>query len=130
MKAMGMTLIVALALLSAPARATNDTGDDLYTSLKRFVDSVDGHPPAPDDGKDFAMAQSLGYVLGAWDGIMIERVLAKKDTSCMPAGQSNVALARTILRHIDAKPGDRSVGAVYVVANAFIESYPCLKEAK
>ncbi|APG04980.1 hypothetical protein BJI69_14480 [Luteibacter rhizovicinus DSM 16549] len=76
------------------------------------------------------MAQNIGYVLGAWDGIMIARVLAKKDTTCMPAGLSNVALARTVLGHIDAKPGERSVGATYVVANALIESYPCLKDSK
>lgn len=130
MRAIGVTLIAAIAMMSMPAQAANDTGEQLYISLKRYVDSVERQPVVPDEAKDFAMAQNIGYVLGVWDGIMIARVLAKKDTTCMPAGLSNVALARTVLRHIDAKPGERSISATYVVANALIESYPCLKDSK
>ncbi|MEX1828853.1 Rap1a/Tai family immunity protein [Luteibacter sp. CQ10] len=132
MKGIGTALafIATFAFMATPAKAGNDTGDELYASLKRFVDSVEGHPPSPDEAKDFAMAQSLGYVLGVWDGIMIQRVMDKKDTRCMPPSLSNVALSRTILKHIDAKPGDRSIGATYVVANAILDAYPCLKTLK
>jgi len=130
MRAIGITLIAAIAMISTPAKAANDTGEQLYTSLKRYVDSVERQPVVAAEAKDFAMAQNIGYVLGVWDGIMIARVMAKKDTTCMPAELSNVALARTVLGHIDAKPGERSVGATYVVANALIESYPCLKDSR
>lgn len=65
MKSIAMTLALAASMLSAPVSASSDTGGDLYTSLKRFVDSVEGEPPAPDDAKDAAMFQSVGATCSA-----------------------------------------------------------------
>jgi hypothetical protein len=119
-------LMLALLFLTMPAGAKEENGDDLYTSLKRFTDTVEGHPPISEASKDLDMAQSLGYILGMWDGIMVSRVMNREDTSCMKGDISNLALARTVVRYIDNHPKSRGERANFAVTQAVMDAYPCV----
>lgn len=128
------SLLVVVAVLSSPmAKAVAvkeqpaEGADDFYASLKRAVDTVEGHPPARMPGADLDTMNAIGYIRGVWDGMKLEaEAAAPGSSSCMASPIQSVGMARIVLRYMDTHPTARAGTQFSVVASAYRDAYPCV----
>jgi hypothetical protein len=126
---LGLTGVAACTTSTATeASETNVGADDFYSSVKRALDTLEGHPPKPDTMADLDMAGAIGYLAGAWDGMKLAAELRKPGSAaCMSAPTQVAGMARIVVRYVDNHPQAHGGNRFTVVGSAFLDAYPCLR---
>ena len=120
-------LMLTFAPVALTARALPATGDELYTSLKRFTDEVEGHPPDSTTAQELsATVWSYAFIQGMGDGLLFGALSAHKDASCLNQ-PSDLALARITMKYIEEHPQSRAQKTEAVVYEALVQAYPCVR---
>jgi hypothetical protein len=121
-----------LALSSAEAFAGepgSETMDDVYMSLTRFNDSLQGRQLTVDSAADARAAHALGFVWGVFDGLKASLAYQNIDTKCT-SGVNSAILIHALIARIDANPSSRTSEAWYAVPGMITAIYPCLNPPK
>lgn len=106
----GLSLLIALLVMSSPSNAGFDTGNQLWDACQNREDAMN-------------TVRCVGYVRGAVDALTF--AASTSDLFCLRNGVTAGQVRDVVVNHLAQHPQDRDRGATILVLNALVDAFPC-----